>query len=83
MLGRVIHTAYVVVCFLIKSDIGQKQWKRYLDHHSGRHDFQIDLALFVMNYETVFSGMAIQMKDRTLCDKTISSNEIATNVIFV
>ena len=49
-LDRVIHAAYVVVCFLIKSDIGQKQWKRYLDHHSGRHDFQIDLALSVMNY---------------------------------
>ena len=45
-----IHTAYVVEYFLIKSDIGQKQWKRYLDHHSGRHDFQIDLALSVMNY---------------------------------
>ena len=43
---------YVVVCFLIKSDIGQKQWKQYLDHHSGRHDFQIDLALSVMNYGT-------------------------------
>jgi hypothetical protein len=39
-----------VVCFLIKSDIGQKQWKRYLDDHSGHHDFQIDLALSVMNY---------------------------------
>jgi hypothetical protein len=49
-LDRVIHAVYVVVCFLIKSDIGQKQWKRYLDHHSGRHDFQIDLALSVMNY---------------------------------
>jgi len=49
-LDRVIHAANVVVCFLIKSDIGQKQWKRYLDHHSGRHDFQIDLALSVMNY---------------------------------
>ena len=48
-LDRVIHAAYVVVCFLIKSDNGQKQWKRYLDHHSGRHDFQIDLALSVMN----------------------------------
>ena len=56
--------------------------EQYLDHHSGRHDFQIDLALFVMNYETVFSGMANQMKDRTLCDKTISSHAIATNVFF-
>ena len=26
-LDRVIHAANVVVCFLIKSDIGQKQWK--------------------------------------------------------
>ena len=34
-LDRVIHAAYVVVCFLIKSDIGQKEWKRYLDGHSG------------------------------------------------
>jgi len=41
---------YVVVCFLIKSDIGQKQWKQYLDHHSDCHDFQIDLSLFVMTY---------------------------------
>ena len=49
-LDRVIHAAYVVVCFLIKSDIGQKEWKRYLDGHSGRHDFQIDLALSLMNY---------------------------------
>ena len=48
-LDRVIHAAYVVVCFLINTDIGQKQWKRYLDHHSGRHHFQIDLALSVMN----------------------------------
>ena len=49
-LDRVIHAVYVVVCFLIKSDIGQKQWTRYLDDHSGHHDFQIDLALSVMNY---------------------------------
>ena len=39
-----------VLCFLIKSDIGHKQWKRYLDHHSGRHNFQIDLALSIINY---------------------------------
>jgi hypothetical protein len=51
-LDRVIQAAYVVVCFLIKTDIGQKQWKQFLDHHSGRHDFQIqiDMALSVMNY---------------------------------
>ena len=49
-LDRVIHAVYVVVCFLVKGDVGQKQWKRYLDTHSGRHDFQINLALSIMNY---------------------------------
>jgi hypothetical protein len=49
-LDRVIHAAYTVLCFLIKSDIGQEQWKRYLDHHSKRHNFQIDLALSIMNH---------------------------------
>ena len=49
-LDRVIHAVYVVVCFLIKGDVGQEQWKWYLDTHLGRHDFQIDLALSIMNY---------------------------------
>jgi hypothetical protein len=46
----VIHAAYAVLCLLIKRDIGQEQWKQYLDDHSGRHNFQIDLALPIMNY---------------------------------
>ncbi len=49
-LDRVIHAVYVVVCFLIRSDIGQKEWTWYLDGPSGCHDFQIDLALSLMNY---------------------------------
>jgi len=49
-LDRVIHAVYVVVSFLVKGNVGQKQWKRYEDTHSGRHDFQIDLALSIMNY---------------------------------
>ncbi len=39
-----------MLCVLIKRDIGQEQWKRYLDDHSERHNFQIDLALSIMNY---------------------------------
>ncbi len=50
MLDRVIHAVYVVVCFLIKGGVDQEQWKWYLDTHSGRHDFQINLALSIMNY---------------------------------
>jgi hypothetical protein len=38
------------LCFLIKCDIGQEQWKWYLDDHSEHQDFQIDLALSIMNY---------------------------------
>ena len=49
-LERVIYALYVVVCFLIKGDVGQKQWKCYLDNHSGHLDFQIDLAISIMNY---------------------------------
>ncbi len=33
--------------------------------------------------ESVFIGMVNQTKDRTLCDKTISSHAIATNVFFL
>ena len=39
-LDRVIHAVYVVVCFLIKSDIGQKEWKQYLDGHSVLNELQ-------------------------------------------
>jgi hypothetical protein len=49
-LDRVIHAAYAVLCFFNKSEIGQEQWKQYLGDHSGRHNFQIDLALSIMNY---------------------------------
>jgi hypothetical protein len=49
-LDSVIHAVYVVVCFLINSDIGQEQWKWYLDDYTGCHDVWIGLALSIMNY---------------------------------
>jgi hypothetical protein len=82
-LDRIIHAAYVVVCFLIKSDIGQKEWKWYLDGHSGCHDFQIDLALSLMNDGIGLQWDGIQWKDQTLCDKILLSHVIAANVLFV
>jgi hypothetical protein len=54
-LDRMIHAVYVVVCFLVKGGVGQEQWKQYLDTHSGRHDFQINLALSIMT-----SGVGLQ-----------------------
>ena len=50
VLDRVIHTLYVVVCFLAKSNIGSEKWKKYLTHKSARHDFQIDLGLELLSY---------------------------------
>jgi hypothetical protein len=49
-LDRVIHTCYVVVCECAKAGIGPSEWKKYLSKHNGRHDFQIHLALALINY---------------------------------
>ena len=49
-LDRVVHTAYVVVCFLARKDIGNPEWKKYLKHKSARHDFQIDLGFALLNH---------------------------------
>jgi hypothetical protein len=49
-LDRVIHTCYVVVCALAVAGIGNPEWKKYRSKHNGRHDFQIDLAMALLNY---------------------------------
>ena len=49
-LDRVVHTCYVVVCFLADASIGDPKWKKYGSKHNGRHDFQIDLGLALLNY---------------------------------
>jgi hypothetical protein len=48
-LDRVIHACYVVVCECAKAGVGPSDWKRYLSKHNGRHDFQIHLAIELMN----------------------------------
>jgi hypothetical protein len=48
-LDRVIHTCYVVVCECAKAGIGPVEWKKYTSKHNGRHDFQIHLAISLMN----------------------------------
>ena len=59
-LDRVVHAVYVVVCFLAKAGVGKCEWGRYDDKHHGRHDFQIDLGIALMNY-----GISIEWKDTT------------------
>ena len=55
-----IFTVYVVVCFLAKGGVGKKEWRRYDDKNQGRHDFQIDLGIALMNY-----GISTEWKDTT------------------
>ena len=49
-LDMVIHCLYQIVCFCATNAIGPEEWKAYLDSHEGRREFQIDLALDIMNY---------------------------------
>jgi hypothetical protein len=49
-LDRVVHTCYVVVCALAAAGIGDSEWDKYRSKHSGRHDFQIDFAMALLNY---------------------------------
>ena len=49
-LDRVIHVLFCIVVFCATSDIGNVDWKDYLDKNEGRREFQIDLALSIMNY---------------------------------
>ena len=45
ILDRVVHTCYMVVCYLVWVNV---EWAVYLSKNAGRHDFQIDLAIELM-----------------------------------
>jgi hypothetical protein len=49
-LDRVIHAAYVIVCNLSQAGMGSPHWKQYSSKNYSRHNFQIDLAMDLMNY---------------------------------
>ena len=49
-LDRVIHCAYNILCFMVMRELGNPDWKKYLNKNEGRRDFQIDLAIEIMNY---------------------------------
>ena len=49
-LDRVIHVLFHVVCYCAMNDIGKPEWKDYLDKNEGRREFQIDLAIDLMNH---------------------------------
>ncbi|KAL9183005.1 hypothetical protein ACHAXT_004792, partial [Thalassiosira profunda] len=64
-LDRVVHAQYVTVCFLASSGIGPKEWKNYLGKNEGRHDFQIDLAIALMNYAIELDWKSIDERPQT------------------
>ena len=39
----------MVVCYLVNSGIRESEWGRYLKKEFGRHDFQIDLGMALLN----------------------------------
>ena len=45
-----IHCEYQIVCWLVVKGVGNSKWKTYLSKNEGRRDFQIDLAISLMNY---------------------------------
>ena len=49
-LDRVIHCEYCVICWLVSHGVGYKEWWRYLRSRDGRREFQIDLAISLINY---------------------------------
>ena len=49
-MDRVVHTCYVVVCYLAAAGIGDPKWNKYRNKNYGRHDFQIDLGMALLNY---------------------------------
>ena len=46
----VVHAQHSIIIFLAKQDIGKPEWKKYRDKNQGRHDFQIDLGISLLNY---------------------------------
>ncbi len=49
ILDWVNHVLYVVVCYLANSGIRESKWGRYLKKELGRHDFQINLGMALLN----------------------------------
>jgi len=49
-MDRVVHAQHSIVVFLAEQGIGKPEWKKYRDKNQGRHNFQIDLGISLLNY---------------------------------
>ena len=50
VLDRVAHTVFVTVVVCVAVSIRKPKWKAYANKNQGRHDFQIDLTMSLINY---------------------------------
>ena len=60
-LDRVLHASYVIVCECAKAGIGPNRWKRYLSKHHGRHDFQVELGISLLNRAIELDWNGVQL----------------------
>ena len=49
-MDRVVHTVFIVVCYLAKSGIGKSEQNNDLNRNNGRHYFQIDPSISLINF---------------------------------
>ena len=50
VLDRVVHTCFAVVIYCASMLVINTYWKCYKSKNNGRHDFQIDLGIDILNY---------------------------------
>ncbi len=51
LLDRVVHMTFVIVCFIAKSNVNHfEEWKKYATKNGGRHKFQVDLGIVLVNH---------------------------------
>jgi hypothetical protein len=49
LLDRVVHTIFVIYCWLARAEVGPKQYRKYLKK-DGRFKFQVDIGIALLNY---------------------------------
>ena len=54
-LNHVIHCLFQIICYYIVHNIGPPEQKQYLDKHVGRHAFQINFGISLMNDALAFN----------------------------
>jgi hypothetical protein len=50
VLDQVIHVQHSILTLFAEQGIGKQEWKKYRDKNEGRHDFQINLGISLLNY---------------------------------